>query len=58
MCTPIWQFKLTITIIDNHDNSLYIVYLYTVSTTDSQVIMFLFLISSLVYAGETFLTER
>jgi len=56
MCTPIWQFKITI--IDNHDNSLYIVYLYTVSTTDSQVIMFLFLISSLVYAGETFLTER
>jgi len=47
MCTSIWQFKLTNTIINNHDYSVYIVNLYTVST-DGPVIMFIFLIYYLV----------
>jgi len=46
MCTPILEFKLTNIIINNHDNSVYIVDLCTVST-DSPVIMFIFLIYSL-----------
>jgi len=47
MCTPIRKFKLTNTIFNNHDNSVYIGNLYTVST-DNPAIMFIFLIYSLV----------
>jgi len=46
MCTPIRQFKLANIIINNHDNSVYLVNLYTVSA-DNLVIMFIFLIYSL-----------
>jgi len=45
MCTPIRQFKLTNTIFTNHDNSVYI---GNLCTTDNPVIMFIFLICTLV----------
>jgi len=42
-----------------HDNSVYIANHYTVSTTDSPVIMFIFHIYSLaLHAGETFLKVK
>ena len=47
ICTSIRQFKLTNTIFNNHDNSVYLGKLYTVST-DNPVIMFNFLLYSLV----------
>jgi len=47
MCTPIQYFELTNTIFNNHDDSVYIGNLYTVST-DTVVIMFIFIIYSLV----------
>jgi len=47
MCTQLPKFKLTNTICNNQDNSAYIGNLYTVST-DNPVIMFIFLIYSLV----------
>jgi len=46
MCTPIRLCKLANIIINNHDNSVYLVNLYTVSA-DSLVIMPIFLIYSL-----------
>ena len=46
MCTPIGKFKLSNTIFNNHDNSVYIDILYTVST-DNPVMTFIFLIYAL-----------
>ena len=48
MCTPIRYFKLANIIINNQDNSVYLVNLYTVSA-DNLVIMFIFLIYSLAW---------
>ena len=48
MCTSIRQFKLTNTIFNNHDNSIYLGNLYTVSIVNP-VIMFIFIIYSLVF---------
>jgi len=56
MGTPIRKFKLTNTIFNNHDNSVYIGNLHTVST-DNPVIMFIFLIHPLVLCWETIPTE-
>jgi len=53
MCTPIRQFKLTNTIFNNHDNSVYVGNLYTVSI-NNPVIMFVFLIPWFYAAGKHF----
>jgi len=52
MRTPLRKFKLTNTICNNQDNSVYIGNLHTVST-DNPVIMFIFSYIPWFYAGET-----